>query len=57
MGALQALQGAAQTWMTHRAEDFQKAVEVSRKMAECRDLAEAAAMQQKWSLESPQRLA
>jgi hypothetical protein len=56
MGAFETLQGAAQTWMTHRLEDFQKAVETSRKMAECKDLAEAAAIQQKWLAESTQRL-
>jgi hypothetical protein len=55
-GALEGLQGAAQAWMTHRVEDFQKAIEASRKMAECRDFAEAAAIQQKWLAESTERL-
>jgi len=56
IGALETLQSATQTWMAHRLEDFQKAVEVSRKMAECKDLGEAAAIQQKWFAECTQRL-
>jgi len=55
-GTLESLQGAAQIWMTHRVEDFQKGVEASRKMAECKDLADAAAIQQKWFAECTQRL-
>ena len=55
-GAFEGLQGAAQAWMTHRLEDFQKAMEASRKMAECKDFAEAAAIQQKWLAESTERL-
>jgi hypothetical protein len=55
-GALESLQGAAQTWMTHRLEDFQKGIEASRRMAECKDFGEAAAIQQKWLAECTQRL-
>jgi len=56
IGGLGHFQGASQRWMTHRLEDFQKAVEASRKIAECRDLGEAAAIQQKWLAECTQRL-
>lgn len=56
MAALEDMQAAAQSWMQHRIEDFQKAMEASRQMAECKDFAQAAAIQQKWLADCTQRL-
>jgi hypothetical protein len=54
--ALEDVQATSQRWMTHRLEDFQKAVDATRRMAECRDFAQAAAIQQEWLAECTQRL-
>ncbi len=54
--ALEGMQEASQRWMRHRFEDFQNAVEASRQMAECKDFAQAAAIQQKWLSDCTQRL-
>ena len=54
--ALEDVQAAYQRWMTHRLEDFQKAVDASRQMVECKDFAQAAAIQQKWLADCTQRL-
>ena len=53
---LEDVQAASQRWMMHRFEDIQKAVDASRQMAECKDLAQAAAIQQKWLAECTERL-
>ena len=55
-GALEDVQAAYQRWMTHRLEDFQRAVDASRQMVECKDFAQAAAIQQKWLADCTQRL-
>jgi len=54
--ALEDVQTASQKWMTHRVEDLHRAVEACRQMAECRDFAQAAAIQQKWLTDCTQRL-
>ncbi len=54
--ALEDVQAASQRWMTHRLEDFQKAVDATRRMAECKDFAQAAAIQQQWLSECTRRL-
>lgn len=54
--AVEDVQAAAQRWMIHRLEDFQKAVDAAREMAECKDFARAAAVQQKWLADCTQRL-
>ena len=56
MTAFEDMQAAAQNWMQHRIEDFQKAIEASRQMAECKDFAQAATIQQKWIADCTQRL-
>ncbi len=42
------VQGAAERWMRHRSEDFQKGIAAATQMASCRDVTQAAAIQQKW---------
>jgi len=54
--ALEGVQAASQKWMMHRLEDFQRAVDAYRQMSECRDFAQAAAIQQKWLADCTQRL-
>lgn len=54
--ALEGVQAAGQTWMTHRLQDFQAAVDASRQIAECTDFAQAAAIQQRWLADCTQRL-
>ena len=50
------VQGAAQRWMRHRGEDFQKGVAAATQMAACKDFAQAAAIQQKWLADCTQSL-
>jgi hypothetical protein len=54
--ALEDVQAASQQWMTHRLEDFKKAVDASRQMSECKDFAEAATIQQKWIADCTRRI-
>jgi len=56
MAAFEDMQAAAQDWMQHRMEDFQRALEASRQMAECKDFGQAAAIQQKWFADCTERL-
>lgn len=50
------VQGAAERWMRHRSEDFQKGMAAATQMASCRDISQAAAIQQKWLAECTQSL-
>jgi len=56
MAAFEDMQTAAQNWMQHRLEDFQRAIDATRQMAESKDFAQAAAIQQKWIAECTERL-
>jgi hypothetical protein len=53
---LAGLQAASATWLTHRQEDFGKAVETFGRISACKNPAEAMALQQQWLTESWQRL-
>jgi len=50
------VQRAAETWMRHRSEDYQKGLAAATQMAACRDIGQAAAIQQKWLAETTQSL-
>ena len=50
------VQCAAETWMRHRSEDYQKGLAAAAQMAACRDIGQAAAIQQKWLAETTQSL-
>ena len=50
------LQAVSTKWMTHRQDDFGKAVDTFKKISSCKDPAEAIALQQKWLSESFQSL-
>jgi hypothetical protein len=45
------IQAAAENWMIHRQDDLGKAVEAYKQICECKDFAEAAAIQQTWFAE------
>ncbi len=49
-------QAASARWMSHRQEEFGKAVAVFSQISTCRNPAEALALQQKWFAESTQSL-
>ena len=53
---LEDLHFASQRFMTRRLEDLQKTADAYRQMMECKDFAQAAAIQQKWLADYTQRL-
>jgi hypothetical protein len=54
--AFAALQAVSAQWMSHRQDDFTKALDTFRRMALCKSPAEAAELQRKWVAESVQSL-
>lgn len=50
------VQSAAERWMRHRSEDYQRGVAAATQMAACKDFAQAAAIQQKWLADCTQSL-
>ncbi len=56
IGSLENVQAVAQTWTLHRLEDFERAMESLRQIAESKDFVQAAAIQQKWLADCTQRL-
>ena len=53
---LEELHFSSQRFTTRRLEDFQKTADAYRQMMECKDFAQAAAIQQKWLADFTQRL-
>jgi hypothetical protein len=50
------MQGAAERWMRHRSEEYQKGIAAATQMAACKDVAQAAAIQQQWLADCTQSL-
>ncbi|HTZ77134.1 MAG TPA: hypothetical protein VMC10_04470 [Stellaceae bacterium] len=49
-------QRATETWIRHRGEDYQRGLAAATQMAACRDINQAAAIQQKWLADCAQSL-
>ncbi len=53
---LAAFQAASERWVEHRRRDFERSVAAIQQLASCRDLGEAAAIQQRWVAECARSL-
>jgi len=54
---LAAFQAASERWVEHRRHDFETGVATMQQLASCKDLGEAASIQQKWVAECAHSLA